>query len=384
MLQPDHPLTEKRRSLAPALLLVVLCLAMLSSCRSDGGAAVMGTGTWRGIPELQRLPNPIAVWSGEEMLAWNGRGGRYDPGRDTWTPMAAGGGYRAFAAVAWSGQALVLWGGRLDNGRADGTGVSYDPRADSWAALPLAGAPSAREPGCSVWTGTQLIVWGGAAAPTEFGKPPSYFADGAALDVAAGRWRPLSNYGALGARAGCAAAWTGALMLVWGGTMFDGSSSRVFGDGAAYDPGADRWRPLSMVGAPAGRRNMTGVWTGEEFVIWGGLGCGGADGPCGDGAAYDPARDLWRRVSARGAPSARFNHTALWTGGEMIVWGGGEGLRDGARYDPRADAWTPVSITDAPAGRTQHVAVWTGAEMLVWGGSDGHQLFRADGGRYTP
>ena len=32
------------------------------------------------------------------------------------------------------------------------------------------------------------------------------------------------------------------------------------------------------------------------------------------------------------------------------------------------DTWTPTSLTNAPDGRSNHTAVWTGSEMIVWGG----------------
>ena len=38
------------------------------------------------------------------------------------------------------------------------------------------------------------------------------------------------------------------------------------------------------------------------------------------------------------------------------------------RYNPSTDSWTATSITNAPAGRSRHTAVWTGSEMIVWGG----------------
>ena len=33
------------------------------------------------------------------------------------------------------------------------------------------------------------------------------------------------------------------------------------------------------------------------------------------------------------------------------------------------DSWIPTSTTNAPAARTAHTAVWTGSEMIVWGGA---------------
>ena len=33
------------------------------------------------------------------------------------------------------------------------------------------------------------------------------------------------------------------------------------------------------------------------------------------------------------------------------------------------DQWGATSTINAPAGRVSHTAVWTGSEMIVWGGS---------------
>ena len=32
------------------------------------------------------------------------------------------------------------------------------------------------------------------------------------------------------------------------------------------------------------------------------------------------------------------------------------------------DSWTATSMTNAPAARNRHTAIWTGSEMIVWGG----------------
>ena len=53
----------------------------------------------------------------------------------------------------------------------------------------------------------------------------------------------------------------------------------------------------------------------------------------------------------------------------MIVWGGANGsLNTGGRYNPSTDSWTATSMTNAPSARADHTAVWTGSEMIVWGG----------------
>ena len=70
------------------------------------------------------------------------------------------------------------------------------------------------------------------------------------------------------------------------------------------------------------------------------------------------------------------------------MWGGYEGgdvfLGDGGHYDPVADEWTPTATVGAPAARGLHSAVWTGQEMIVWGGTydNSPNLYYANGYRY--
>jgi hypothetical protein len=88
---------------------------------------------------------------------------------------------------------------------------------------------------------------------------------------------------------------------------------------------------------------------------------------------------------AANVPTARGYASAVWTGSEMIVWGGssqGDGypVMVGGRYDPTTDSWLPISIrpnASSPIG-VEHTAVWTGTEMIVWGGAPG----TSTGGRY--
>src|SRR5437762_1939887 len=96
--------------------------------------------------------------------------------------------------------------------------------------------------------------------------------------------------------------------------------------------------------------------------------------------------DTWTATSLTNAPAARAAHTAVWTGSQMIVWGGYDGsseVNTGGRYNPSTDSWTATSTTNAPAARGSHTAVWTGSEMIVWGGGDSSNLFNT-GGRYNP
>src|SRR5437773_7075664 len=89
------------------------------------------------------------------------------------------------------------------------------------------------------------------------------------------------------------------------------------------------------------------------------------------GARFARTDDSWTATSTTGAPAGREVHTAVWTGSEMIVWGGFNGSSDlntGGRYNPGTDSWTATSTTSAPAGRALHEAVWSDSEMIDWGG----------------
>jgi hypothetical protein len=66
----------------------------------------------------------------------------------------------------------------------------------------------------------------------------------------------------------------------------------------------------------------------------------------------------------------------------MIVWGGIPGSDVGGRYRPSSDSWQPTTSINAPSPRSQHSAVWTGGEMIVWGGGN-EAIKLASGGRYS-
>jgi len=287
-------------------------------------------------------------------------------GGDHWTELSPSGLCGRYdAASVWTGTQMIVWGGENCAGAACPTyraphladGAVYTHQADAWRKM--ASAPlSPRSPAVTVWTGTEMVVWGGVNAE-------QFLADGAAYDPARDRWRPLAS-GPLSPRTGVMSVWSGRELLVWGG----GNSGDTFADGAAYDPATDRWR--TMVQGPLGRRTGGATaWTGREMVIWGGVDVAGGR-EFKDGAAYDPATNGWRIIAASPLPG-RDDPATAWTGRELLVWGGntvdGGFFADGAAYDPAADRWRPLPLPGAAlAARTAPATVWTGREMVVWGG----------------
>ncbi|MCX8113657.1 MAG: hypothetical protein N3D71_01100, partial [Burkholderiaceae bacterium] len=224
----------------------------------------------------------------------------------------------------------------------------------------------------AVWTGSEMIVWGGVDAA---GRP---LASGARYDPATNTWRPMTSIGAPTARARHTAVWTGAAMIVWGGS--DGTSDLA--TGARYDPVADAWTPIAAANAPSARVGHTAVWTGAQMIVW-----GSRFGTTNSGGRYSPATDTWQPTSTLCAPSGREGHVAVWTGTKMLVWGGYSGAYaqyyvQGAAYDPAGDTWQAMSATDAPAARFDHSGVWTGSRFVVWGGRESGTF--NTGGRFAP
>jgi len=128
------------------------------------------------------------------------------------------------------------------------------------------------------------------------------------------------------------------------------------------------WTPTSLTNAPAGRYYHTTVWTGTEMIVWGGLSSGGA---VLTGGRYTPGTDSWTATTLADAPAPRYRHAAVWTGSEMIVWSGtvngSSYWATGGRYNPGTDSWTETNTTDVPSPREGHTAVWTGTEMIRLG-----------------
>lgn len=308
------------------------------------GLAQLARTTGRGDPATPRCPTETAPDVG---IGTAGDGAHW---REM-SPSSLCGRYDA--AVAWTGQELLIWGGENCAGAACptdvaphlGDGAAYNVANDAWRKLAESPLPN-REAAATVWTGMEMLIWGGTTGQT-------LLADGAAYNPAEDTWRRLAG-SPLSARTGSAAVWTGKEMVVWGGLET--------ADGAAYDPATDRWRPISA--SPlAGRTAPVVAWTGREMLVWSGS-------ELDDGAAYDPSADRWRAMAA--APvTGRYSPATVWTGKELLVWGGDRDLSfasdDGAAYDPAADRWRVLPRAPV-AARTAPAAVWTGREMVLWGG----------------
>jgi Kelch motif len=323
-----------------------------------------------------------AVWTGTEMIVSQGtRFSTYLPAEDRWKPMvrisigrSADYSYgldtvRKENTTVWTGTEMILWGGSnmavpalgnpvtrtLFGGHMDRPlGLAFTPATKTTRVLPEAGAPSPRTLHAAVWTGTEMIIWGGTDGIVQFN-------DGARYNPTTLTWSPMTMTGAPSPRHWTSAVWTGSEMIIWGG--WHGTASPT--DGGRYNPATNTWSPISLTGAPRAVASPSLVWTGTHVIAWGG---NDALGVYNTGGRYHPATNTWSPLSLSGAPAGRTLHSTVWTGTEMIIFGGWDGalsLDTGARYRPTTDTWTPLSSTGAPIPRQLHRAVWTGSDMII-------------------
>ena len=353
-------------------------------------------------PKLRN--NPTTVWTGKEVIFWGGdsfnTGGRYNPVTDTWTPTSTKNAPlgRAGHSAVWTGAEMLVWGGTANTTAAGG---AYDPASDTWKTLPKTNQPSARLGHVAFWTGTEMLIWGGQDpnSARRYDAP-----SGGRYHPLTGVWKSLAGKGIPEPTAGFSAVWADHQMIVWGGqvTSSNGIQPTVYSkSGARYRPDRDDWLPVS--GEPMVRVGFSMVWAKDELIIWGGAQAMNSRSDYRSGARQNLATGRWTPTSLVNAPSARHNHRAVWTGTEMIVWGG-EGyapdprepstiqtygtLDTGARYNPVTDTWTPMDSSVGPTARTEHTMIWTGSEVIIFGGRSAYDSYPGSylntGARYDP
>ena len=337
---------------------------------------------WQPLPPTPAsapLGSLVSVWTGSQLLV-RGRSARspgvvtlsYTPATGKWRSLPPGPAPQNVEgrdSATWTGTEMLVFG-------PAGT-AAYNPATNTWRPvipheLGLAGA-------VRVWTGRQVIFWGGGCCADAL-------ADGAAYTPAAGTWRALPP-APLAARY-ASGAWTGTEVIIAGGYSPAADPVATFADAAAYNPVTRTWRKLPPM--PEARSDATAVWDGTEVLFIGGRRAG-AGAPSADGVAFNPATGRWRHLPAM--ESGRTQFAAAWTGRRVLVWGGLTGSYPsrqvpphGLAYDPAANQWLPMPMSPL-RGRGDPTAVWTGHQLIVWGGvTPGAQQDTplSDGAAYQP
>lgn len=229
--------------------------------------------------------------------------------------------------------------------------------AGEWSSIAAAPIPG-RHSHTATWTGKEVIVWGGIE--TDADGSTRMPADGAAYDPLTDTWRPISEAPIKG-RIAHSAVWAGDRLIVFGGRRGD----RLRGDGAAYFPESDTWRPIPKLESDLRRRSHHAFWTGEEMLIWSGVGPSGSRYWRDDVMlAYDPSTDDW--YGDRSPLFRRWGPDGL-AGDEELVFavsfGGGE-RPEMAAYEVSTEQWYDIAQPQV-SGESLASPIWTGAELLL-------------------
>jgi hypothetical protein len=162
--------------------------------------------------------SPIGAWTGRELVIFNGHGpegdrvggAAYNPKTDTWRRIPSQPGLGASSGVYDGNEIYAVGGSRV---------VAFNPSNNRWRLLPRTALGAGDL--VAVWTGNRLI---GSGATTQGYDPPR--------DL----WTTFSA-SPLASRAEAQGVWTGRELLVWGGSVPQASGSpKYLVDGTAFRP----------------------------------------------------------------------------------------------------------------------------------------------------
>jgi hypothetical protein len=279
-----------------------------------------------------------------------------------WTQFPSPPATRPGASDVWTGQELLVWGGANDKSEdysPSAEGYAFDPAAGSWTPLPPAPVPG--KYALVAWAGTEAVFLGVGTDRNPW--------QAEAFDPATRTWRVLPTP-PLAPRTGEVVQWTGSEVIVWGGGD-RGEASNM--DGAAYDPSTDSWRPIAD--APLGLNQADGMWTGTRMIVFGSLldGRNIADTNDSVGESYDPASDTWQELApSELSPQAT---AAVWFDDRMVAFDYGW---KAASYDPVKDSWDPLGDLDFQSAECYPDGAVVGMEVFAFGCGEAAALSPGD------
>jgi N-acetylneuraminic acid mutarotase len=265
---------------------------------------------------------------------------------------------RSKQSTIYTGTEMVVWGG-IESGSRVNTGMKYNPVTDTWSTMTTVNAPTARSEHSAVWTGTYMVVFGGMDGSVSL-------TDGARYNPSTNTWTTIPNMSY--ARANAAAVWTGSVVLVFGGCSY--AATTCTNALESYNPTTNTWTSLGN-SSLVGRQHVSYGFSGTKFVVWG----GGNLSPVyySDGAVYDTGTTTWTAMAASSL-TAREGAGAVIAYAKLYVWGGYNGavMAGGAKYDIAGNTWTTLPTTGAPAARAYFTPLFDGLNRIfVWGGYNG-------------
>ncbi len=218
------------------------------------------------------------------------------------------------ACVAVGGVTVLASRGRHELARPSNGRVVITNR---WRALP----PSTVGPrgnGVVVWTGREVIVWGGYRGDPN---APLALQTGETYDPTSNTWHKIADN--RWAHPGAIGVWANDRLYVL-----------AKNGGAEYFPTTDTWRDIALLPDETGGGFLGAAWSGTTLF---GI-VGGRDPGTISVARYDGNRAAW--IVGKAEPTSLLpglsHASTVWTGKELAV---SDGLRSVWAYDPSTDAW---------------------------------------------
>ena len=242
----------------------------------DGAIYDVFNNSWAALPPNMmgnKRSAAFGYWDGSRAVFFGGLNGvasvagadRFD--LKNWSPSTMNGdpGLLGFSAIGFDGSVMYLQGGVIGSTRQDKV-FAYTSSTDRWATLPT--GPSARTGAFGAWAGTEFVVWGGQA-------DAGLLNDGKALSGST--WSEMTASSVLSARrVGFGrSGWAfqvqpGVIAILGGQTSTTGSNETLATDGATYAVQSGQWSAIPPWPSAETHEYGIGVWTGKEFVLWGG------------------------------------------------------------------------------------------------------------------
>jgi hypothetical protein len=250
---------------------------------------------------------------------------------------------RGDAAVVWTGAELVVWGG---------DGAAFAPTTDTWRMLSSSPLPNNSDTPVGVMTSAGVVIARGRSTAlwnpeddtwrdVEDAPGPvsdlasngvlaiSYSAN-AILDTATGQWRELSAPPVRLERP--TTAWTGRELIVIGGAGSAFTSASAIG----YDLESDEWRQLASPPGQLHAEALSADWDGERVVVV------NYDMTA---ATYDPTADSWEDLPAVPARFYEWYPTLRSSGGRSVAF-----MATAIVVLGEDGHWVPLPYGDIPFG----------------------------------
>jgi hypothetical protein len=377
MLIPEAHRRRRRRWMV-GIAVVVLCVSGVGL-----GAAVLasGSGGDKGSGLPPSAPDPLPITLGTPPVSGVDLAG----GRWTTLPPPNLGVEKVWNLAAWTGTYVIAWGsvepccGSLPGEPTGGSsvhGAAFNPGSNIWRSLPP--APIDVNVESTIWTGSQVIVWGSTPAAAQQATQNVLLE----FEPKAWRWKRLATP-PMSPRSAADVLWSGTSLIVIGG--HDQSTPALL-NGETYDPQSNRWSELpifpnvtAVPGSSAEPVGVTAAWAVNSLYVWVtrqvsqacGIGCGEISRQTQalrwhPGSQWYSGPTLPRNVSA-------YNATAVSMGWSIAILNGSSCLPEmscpprgsgtPALFDVRTGRWSSIGVNAVL--KSAGAFVWTGQSLVA-------------------